>query len=90
MDIPDAVQALIEQMGQRLILALTEDPESRQLAQRIQAHGFDVSVLLEATIALHRLEPGEEAPRENHPEPPPPAWSPEDEAFLRRFKIKLD
>lgn len=97
MEIPEHLHELIEQLGQSIIRAMAEDPESRELARKIQEEGFDVALMVEATVALHRRQPEEgEASAESGPELPSPqkreedSWSDEDRAFLRRFKISLD
>jgi len=98
MEIPEHLHELIEQLGQSIMRAMAEDPTSRELARRIQEEGYDVALMVEATVALHRRQPeeGEAPPQESAPEPPPAArpesasWSEEDRAFLRRFKISLD
>lgn len=96
MEIPEHLHELIEQLGQSIVRAMAEDPESRELARKIQEEGFDVALMVEATVALHRREPEEHGtPEEPGSEPPVPpkseaVWSEEDRAFLRRFKISLD
>ncbi|MBP1627647.1 MAG: hypothetical protein H6Q00_2122 [Holophagaceae bacterium] len=97
MEIPEHLHELIEQLGQSIMRAMAEDPMSRELARKIQDEGFDVALMVEATVALHRrqLEEGEAAPEAGAnplPSQPQPddSWSDEDRAFLRRFKISLD
>ncbi|WP_005037292.1 hypothetical protein [Holophaga foetida] len=97
MEIPERLHELIEQLGQAIMRAMAEDPESRELAKKIQEEGFDVALMVEATVALHRRQPEVgEAPAEPGPDLPPPqnqeedSWSDEDRAFLRRFKISMD
>jgi len=93
MEIPEHLHELIEQLGQAIVRAMAEDAVSRDLAQKIQAEGFDVALMVEATVALHRrrLENGESATEEGEPlSEEKDAWSEEDRAFLRRFKISLD
>jgi hypothetical protein len=59
MELPEHLRVLIDHLGQALVQALVTDPESRALAQQIQAEGFDIALMLEATVALHKREPGE-------------------------------
>jgi len=85
MDMPEPLRELVDQLGEALVRALATDPASRELVGRIQGEGYDVGLMLEATVALHKRE---EAPAS---EPDAPAvWSPEDRAFLKSFKIALD
>jgi hypothetical protein len=103
MDIPDPLHELIDRLGETLLEAIANDPGSRALARQIQDHGFEVALLVEATIALHAKGQTEDA-SEEAPAPPTVSlhlaaegfepqenpWSEEDRAFLRRFKIRLD
>nr|WP_320130930.1 hypothetical protein [uncultured Holophaga sp.] len=89
MEIPEHLRGLIEQLGQAIVRAMAENSESRELARRIQEEGFDVALMVEATVALHRRDPGEEAAGNSGASAPEP-WSEEDRAFLQRFKISLD
>ena len=94
MEIAEHQHELIEQLGQAIMRAMAEDGESRDLARKIQEEGFDVALMVEATVGLHRRVPGDELADA----PPVPgdqtqeedSWSDEDRAFLRRFKISLD
>ena len=59
--------------------ALATDPASRALARQIQGEGFEVMLLLEATVALHKRE--DAPPQESEGEPdggdPGPEGDPE-------------
>lgn len=94
MDIPDDLKAIVDRLGEAMVQALARDPETRALARQVQAWGFDVALVMEATIALQRREEG--APGDDAEEPPPPSlggdpaqWSEEDKAFLRTFRISM-
>jgi len=54
MEIPEHLHELVDQLGQALVQALAMDPTSRTLAREIQGEGFEVTLLLEATVALHK------------------------------------
>ncbi|MCE1228894.1 MAG: hypothetical protein LWX11_05335 [Firmicutes bacterium] len=93
------MNALVEQLGQALVRALAEDEASRALARKIHEEGFEVALMIEATVALHPVkgDASEEAATEGErPVERPSAegaeslWSEEDKAFLRTFKIALD
>lgn len=90
MDMPEPLRELVDQLGEALVRALATDAASRELVGQIQAQGFEVGLMLEATVALHKLE--DEGHAEELPVEPdaPAAWSPEDRAFLKSFKIALD
>lgn len=93
MEIPEHLRELVDQLGQALVQALATDPASRELARKIQAEGFEVALMLEATVALHKRDsedPESGAAAESDAEPSGSQWSEEDRAFLRTFKISLD
>jgi len=56
MEIPEHLRELVDQLGQALVQALATDPASRALAREIQGEGFEVTLMLEATVALHKRE----------------------------------
>lgn len=98
MEIPEHLHELVDQLGQALVQALATDDVSRSLAKKIQNEGFEVALMIEATVALHKrettetlgtTEPSQAAPPPD-PEPTAAPWSDEDRAFLRTFKISLD
>ena len=81
-----------------LVKALANDESSRALVQEIQSYGFDMALMLEATVALHkararRRSDGFDGPGEGGgfaPDPDRGQWSEEDKAFLKTFKISLE
>ena len=80
--------------------ALANDESSRALVQEVQAYGFDMALMLEATVALHKRDEQGEGSGEgpSDPEAGPGftlnptggQWSEEDKAFLKTFKISLE
>jgi hypothetical protein len=98
MEIPENLREIVDRLGVALVKALANDESSRALVQEIQAHGFDMALMLEATVALHRRSDGD---AEGEGFPPPMEggftlnhedgqWSEDDKAFLKTFKISLD
>jgi len=106
MEIPENLREIVDRLGVALVKALANDASSRALVQEIQAYGFDMALMLEATVALHKrneeAEPegagGEEGLAEPAPAPDGEItldhsqgeWSEEDKAFLKTFKISLE
>lgn len=101
MDIPENLKEIVDRLGVALVKALANDEESRALVMEIQSFGFDMALMLEATVALHKREEpaGETAGPESDPEPASTEftlnpsevqWSEEDKAFLKTFKISLE
>jgi hypothetical protein len=105
MEIPEDLRALVDRLGQALVQALVTDDQCRDLARQIQEGGYEVGLMIEATLALHRrdkdaagaedaeilhLHTSDEAVSMDVPEREGPQWSEEDRAFLQKFKIALD
>ncbi len=95
MEIPEHLHELVDQLGKALVQALATDDASRSLARKIQHEGFEVALMIEAIVALHKrdtneaMEPSLESAVPD-PELAATPWSDEDRAFLRTFKISLD
>jgi hypothetical protein len=105
MEIPEQLREIVDRLGVALVKALANDEQSRALVQEIQAYGFDMALMLEATVALHKREAEAEA-EDAEPSQDPEAlageggytldqgetgqWSDEDRAFLKTFKISLE
>ena len=96
MEIPENLREIVDRLGVALVKALANDASSRALVQEIQAYGFDMALMLEATVALHKRDEGEAASAAagedagfalDHGEG---EWSEEDKAFLKTFKISLE
>ena len=99
MEIPEHLREIVDRLGVALVKALANDESSRALVQEIQACGFDMALMLEATVALHkrgeldgRAEAGdrEGAEAEFSMDSGETGWSDADRAFLKTFKISLD
>lgn len=104
MEIPERVHELVERLGHALVQALATDTACRQMTQAIQDEGFEVAVMMEATLALRRREPNDapasgaegpevtilDAAKLRELQRPRAEWSEEDKAFLRTFRISLD
>jgi hypothetical protein len=92
MKIPENLKEIVDRLGTAMVQALARDEATRDLARQIQSQGFDLALVLEATVALQPREEGEERP-ESGPEIILPdeegTWSEEDKAFLRTFRISM-
>ena len=99
MEIPENLREIVDRLGVALVKALANDESSRALVQEIQAYGFDMALMLEATVALHKRNDDDEIVAEGDG-PGQDAgftmdrgqgqWSEEDKAFLKTFKISLE
>jgi uncharacterized protein (UPF0335 family) len=98
MEIPEHLRDIVDRLGQALVEAMTTDEQSRALVLEIQSQGFDMALILEATVALRKRIRDEEALLEDEMTEPGMEfvrhesggqWSDEDKAFLKTFKISL-
>ena len=92
------VSRLTEEIGATLRRVLAESPQIAHCISRIRAEGYDVSVVLEATIGFSRSEErgaGAAAPppfevRLEKAEPAPLKMTPLDKKFLRSLTITVE
>jgi len=90
------VTRLTEEVGATLRRVLAESPQVAHCLSRIRAEGYDVSVVLEATIGFSRTERPATASapsfdvRVEKAEPLPIRMTPLDKKFLRSLKITVD
>jgi hypothetical protein len=90
------VSRLTEEVGATLRRVLAESPQVAHCLSRIRAEGYDVSVVLEATIGFSRAEKREGAKarafdvRVEKAEPAPLRMTPLDKKFLRSLKITVE
>jgi hypothetical protein len=90
------VTRMAQEVGATLRRVLAESPQVAHCLGRIRAEGYDVSVVLEATIGFSRTErsDGGRSPafdvRVEKAEPFPLRMTPLDKKFLRSLKITVD
>jgi hypothetical protein len=90
------VSRLAEDLGATLRRLLAESPQVAHCLNRIRAEGYDVSVVLEATIGFTRSErrEGEKVPsfdvRVERADKAPLRMTPLDRKFLRSLKITVE
>jgi hypothetical protein len=58
MEIPEDLRELVDRLGRALVQALVTDDQCRLLARQIQEGGYEVGLMIEATLALHRRDTG--------------------------------
>jgi hypothetical protein len=89
------VTRLTEEVGATLRRVLAESPQVAHCLSRMRAEGYDVSVVLEATIGFTRADRHEDTPapavsvRVENGEPPL-KMTPLDRKFLRSLKISVE
>ncbi len=92
----EEVSRLTEELGTTLRRVLSESTQIAHCLNRIRAEGYEVSVVLEATVGFTRAERREgTSPRPfdvrvERPDPSPMKMTPLDKKFLRSLKITVD
>jgi uncharacterized protein (UPF0335 family) len=84
------LRELIQQLGEAINEAVTENEQIAGVVQDIRRHGFDVLLMLEASIALNDLSEKEaahvEVPAGRNSEQP---FTQNDLSFLRQLRISV-
>ena len=84
------LRELIQQLGEAINEAVTENEQIATVVQDIRQHGFDVLLMLEASIALNDLSEKEDAqvevPAGRSADQP---FSQNDLSFLRQLRISV-
>lgn len=86
MDLPENLHHLVSELGDSLVKALSEDDHCRDLAFKIQAKGYGLMLILEASpMSLGpRDMPDSEEGDGSQP------FSEDDLRLMKSFKIKMD
>ncbi|MFN7958189.1 MAG: hypothetical protein U0P46_07715 [Holophagaceae bacterium] len=77
MDLPEHLHHLVSELGDSLVKALSEDDHCRDLAYQIQARGYGLMLILEAS------------PIRQVPDAAP-SFSEDDLRLMKSFKIRMD
>ena len=92
----DDVKRMVHDLGATIQRTLAESPQISHCLNRIKAEGYEVSLVLEATIGFNKTgnrEGGEQSTfdfRVERPDPAPLKMTPLDKKFLRSLKISTD
>ncbi len=86
MDLPEHLHHLVSELGDSLVKALSEDDHCRDLAFQIQAKGYGLMLILEASpvSAGQRALSGPEEAEVSTP------FSEDDLRLMKSFKIRVD
>jgi len=89
------VKRMVQEISSTLQRTLSESPQIAHCLNRIRAEGYEVSLVLEATIGLSKTgnKEGEVATFDVRVEPPQPValkMTPLDKKFLRSLKITVE
>jgi hypothetical protein len=92
----DDVKRMVQEIGTTIQRTLSESPQIAHCLGRIKAEGYEVSLVLEATIGFNKTgnrEGGEQSTfdfRVERPEPAQLKMTPLDKKFLRSLKITVE
>ncbi len=86
MDLPDHLHHLVSELGDSLVKALSEDDHCRDLAFQIQAKGYGLMLILEASPMS--IGPREASDSQDAEAPQP--FSEDDLHLMKSFKIRMD
>jgi hypothetical protein len=86
------IRDLIEQLGEAIHETVAESEPIAGVVHKIRAEGFDVMLMLEATIGLNEAEPEAAEPEAGSEETEaaaPGTFTTQDMHFLRSLRIRL-
>jgi len=92
----DAIKKMVQDLGSTIQRTLSESPQIAYSLNRIKEEGYEVSLVIEATIGFNKMasrEGGEVATVEFRVEKNEPArlkMTPLDKKFLRSLKIEVE
>jgi hypothetical protein len=82
------LRELIQQLGEAIHESVIESEQIAGVVQDIRQHGFDVLLMLEATIGLNEVSKESEAPdADEHADGP---FTQNDLSFLRSLRISIE
>jgi hypothetical protein len=84
------LRELIQQLGEAIHESVIESEQIAGVVQDIRKHGFDVLLMLEATIGLNEVTPAAEAREEGAESGAPGEFTPNDLHFLRSLRISVE
>lgn len=82
------IRSLIEQLGEAIHETVAESDQIAGVVRRIRAEGFEVMLMLEATIGLNEAETAESMPAQDET-PGAGPFTAQDLHFLRSLRIRV-
>jgi hypothetical protein len=86
MDLPEQLHQLVSDLGDSLVKALAEDDHCRDLAFQVQAKGYGLMLILEASPVALTPRPVADSGEAEAPLP----FSEADRKLMQSFKIRMD
>jgi uncharacterized protein (DUF849 family) len=79
----------MKQLGEAINDSISDSEQIAEVISRIRSDGYDIFVVLEATVGFNRQEPSaaSESPRRREPEL---HITPQDASFLKSLRISVD
>ena len=84
------LRELIQQLGEAIHESVIESEQIAGVVQDIRKHGFDVLLMLEATIGLNEVKEGENAEAADGAEGASTSFTKNDVNFLRSLRISIE
>jgi hypothetical protein len=84
------LRELIQQLGEAIHESVIESEQIAGVVQDIRKHGFDVLLMLEATIGLNEVKEGENTEAGAEGGEDPSTFTKNDVNFLRSLRISIE
>ena len=82
---------MMKELGEAINQSISDSDEIAEVISRIKAGGYDVFLVLEATIGFNQREPDEEEPTPSLRKSPPEfELTGQDAKFLKSLRISVD
>lgn len=90
MDLDQTLRQLVQRLGEAIHDTVSESEQIAGVVQEIRQHGYDVLLMLEATIGLNTIENGEGEPGDEADGEGSGAFTAQDVHFLRSLRIAVE
>jgi hypothetical protein len=84
------LKTLMKELGEAINNSLSDSEQIAEVVSRIKADGYDVFLVLEATIGFNRSEDGGEVKATNYHHTADFSMTAQDVKFLKSLRISLD
>lgn len=82
------LEKLMKQLGEAINDSISDSEQIAEVISRIKSGGYDIFVVLEATVGFNKRE--DESPASPRPGEPELRISPQDARFLKSLKISIE
>jgi len=84
------LKSMMKELGEAINQSISDSEEIAEVISRIKAGGYDVFLVLEATIGFNQRERDEEPALANRTSPPQFEITGQDAKFLKSLRISVD